>query len=246
MTPNPLTARTNLRPPSPLRCLRVRTGLKRGAFAARIGVSYDTVKKVEYGQIAISPDVAIRTMLAFGVKPESLIESSVAPLDLSGKKYTEQAYHAWQAKIPRDPDFAADEIKAATDQLRAFLEVCCRHGRLPAARAVLGRFLWSATTDLGIALDYGRELKKAGVPAGKNLAGVAKAAGERLLEKFQDSRVGYKTYMQEDFPRESAKLHGGKTRATTAAYRRLTKMAAKREDVASPRQKRGPKGTSKE
>jgi transcriptional regulator with XRE-family HTH domain len=228
MTPTKLSRRKNLLPPSPLRLLREEIDLKRGVFAERMGCSYDIIKKVEYGEVAISPDVAIRAMLAYGVKPDSLVETSVAPRDLEGKRYTATAYHAWKAKIPRDLESAATVIEQACDQVRALLAVSCRHGRLPAARALLGRFLWSATADLGISRDYNRAVKSSGGPAAADLASVAKTAGERLQRTFRGNRAEYKKYMREDFAQDSKELRRGKTRPAPAAYYRLTKAGKAR------------------
>lgn len=233
-----INPRKNMLPPPPLRRVREETGLKRGAFAQGIGCSYETVKKVESGAIPISPDVAILTMLAYGVRPESLIELSAFPVDLQGKKYSDKAYHLWKAKIPRDPQGAAEEIGQATDQLRVFLEVACRNGRLAAARALLGRFFWSATADLGIDVDYGRELSKAGVGERKNLASAAKAVSERLLESFRESRAAYKTYMREEFLEESRKLSRAKKLPASPAYHRLMKKVPNQVDAGVPAKRR--------
>ncbi len=230
MKPKKLRDRPNLLPTPPLRLLREEIGLQRGPFAQQIGCSYETVKKIESGEIGISPDIAIRAMLAFGVRPDSLIDSSVTPRDLSGRRYTDEAYHLWKAKIPRDPATAEQEIRQASDQVCVLLEVSCRMGRLPAARALLGRFLWSASTDLGIRLDYSRGVKKRGVPPERDLANAAKVTGERLLRRFRDSRAAYKKYMAEDFAQESAKLLAAKTAPAGAAYQRLRSKAAQADD----------------
>lgn len=241
MTPKKLSARKNLLPAPPLRGLREATGLKRGAFAEGIGSSYDLVKKVEYGEVAISPDVAIRAMLAYGVKPESLVETSVAPLDLQGKKYTATAYEVWKAKIPRDVESATSEIDQACVQLRAFLTVSCRTGRLPAARALLGRFLWVASKDLGIGRDYARLVKSGGVPEKADLARIAKIAGDRLDRTFRGNRAEYKKYMRDRFRQDSEKLRHGKTLPAPAAYHRLRKNVATRDDAGLSVKKSGTK-----
>jgi transcriptional regulator with XRE-family HTH domain len=238
MTPKKLSARKNLLPPSPLRRLRKEIDLKRGLFAERMGCSYDIIKKVEYGEVAISPDVAIRAMLAYGVKPDSLVETAVAPLDLQGKKYTATAYEVWKAKIPRDVESATSEIDQACVQLRAFLTVSCRTGRLPAARALLGRFLWVASKDLGIGRDYARLVKSFDVPAKADLARIAKIAGDRLDRTFRGNRAEYKKYMRDRFRQDSEELRRGKTLPAPAAYRRLRKNVITRDDAGVPAKKK--------
>lgn len=222
-------------PESPLRRLRRETGLKRGVFANELGCSYETIKRIEYGLLKISPGVAIRAMLAFGVRPESLIESSVAPLDLENKKYSERAYHLWKAEIPRDEETSALRISQAVDQVRALLTVSCRTGRLPAALALLGRFLCSASHDLGLSRAYNDELSKKGDHIkGKDLASQAKVAGKRLGERFRESRKAYTKYMREDFPREKVKILG-KSIPASPGYHAVVRHAKTKGKAAGSR-----------
>lgn len=206
---NSAKLRKDLLPESPLRRLRREADLKRGRFANELGCSYETVKRIEYGLLKIGPDIAIRAMLAFGVRPESLIESSIAPLDLENRRYSQRAYHLWKAKVPWNEETSALPISRAIDQVRALLTVSCRLGRFPAVLALLGRFLYSASHDLGLSRAYQDELlKTGGFTKGKDLASEAKAAGKRLGETFRESRKAYTKYMRDEFPQEIAKISG--------------------------------------
>lgn len=217
--------RKDLLPESPLRRLRHETGLKRGRFANELGCSYETVKRIEYGLLKIGPDIAIRAMLAFGVRPESLIETSIAPLDLENKRYSQRAYHLWKAKVPWNEETSALPISRAICQVRALLTVSCRLGRLPAVLALLGRFLYAASHDLGLSRAYHDELSNKGdLIKGKDLASQAKAAGKRLGEKFRENRKAYTKYMRDEFPQEIAKI-SGKSMAAPPEYHAVVRHA---------------------
>src|SRR6478609_8604705 len=90
---------------TPLRQVRLASGLSQREFAERVGIRYELYHSLELGRAALTEVNAGRIFDATGVAPSTLEpKRNRGALALNGKPYSQETWRSWQRYIKSEPD----------------------------------------------------------------------------------------------------------------------------------------------
>jgi transcriptional regulator with XRE-family HTH domain len=171
----------------PLRQIRLATNLGRNEFAARLGVSFETIKQIEAGNLS-SPPVAARVAKIYGVRPDSLKTGPAT--DYDDRSYDADSFRNWRARA----EFSDERLRGAGKMLVGILEdfftVAIARKRGPAALMIVADDVSSLARNFG--RPFQNELQQrlhSRMP--KNFDGSRARAFRVYVESIFGSRAGF-------------------------------------------------------
>ncbi len=128
-------------PPHVLRTTRARYGLSQSKLASLIGRATITIKQIESGKLAVSPELAYQVFIVTRLDPDQLIENFMPeqPMDPSGQALTGETF-TWMKEARADAQsekHVEESLNHYTEVLRLLLDASIREGKLWALRPAL-------------------------------------------------------------------------------------------------------------
>jgi len=138
---------------TPLRQVRLATGMLQRKFAKFIGVGYDLYQKLEAGRARLTPKTCRLVYSATGANPEMLDhEHFQLALDLNRQPYTRKSFERWKKGEGRGAE--KTDAKTEAQRLGEWVELLLRAaeaaGALPQVAGWIGEQLCEAQKDFGL------------------------------------------------------------------------------------------------
>src|SRR5258708_4342367 len=145
---------------TPLRQVRLASGLHQREFAATVGIKYDLYQSLELGRTPLTAENALRIFDHTGAVPGTLDhKSSENAVAADGKPYSESAWKSWTKYLENE-----HLHWALTNHLLNWTHFLCdvarKNGRLRQAQRALARALKTVAIDCELEQAIKEELRK--------------------------------------------------------------------------------------